>query len=234
MRVTVRTVGDFSGKTLQQLIALVPTLASRRTSVRFINDDQFWTGAQKLGTPSLALDVVEADNCVRMRGENTLAWRKVAFEACSAGCRYSDGTQVEAAFELANPLLDKVWRTKYGKSLNVAAIKQLACDKRGLYRLADTNIVGDQQANGVEFERHEQWHELVGARLDRDLPKAAKRTGTPAQREHKRVAQKQCSIVPPHLRQRRLRKRCIYDRHCFKCEVDICLVLFGTRDRANA
>ncbi len=88
---------------------------------------------------------------------------------------------MEPAFEFADPLLDEVRGAEHGKSLNVATIKQLTRDERGLYRLANTHIVGDEQPNRVKLECHEKWHELVGARLYRNLPEAAERTSASTQ-----------------------------------------------------
>jgi hypothetical protein len=75
-------------------------------------------------------------------------------------------------------------------------------DERGLDGLADTDVVGDEQAHRIELERHEQRHELVGARLDGDLAEAAERAGAAPQRQQQRVAQELRRVVAglvPHL-----------------------------------
>ena len=92
--------------------------------------------------------------------------------------------------QLALPLLGEVRRAEHGEALDLAAVEQLAGDQRGLDRLADADVVGDQQPHRVELERHQQRHELVGARLDGD-PAEASGTGRRDERkpEPQRVAQ---------------------------------------------
>ena len=105
------------------------------------------------------------------------------------------GVEVEARFELGDPLVDQVRRAQHGEALDLAAVEQLARDERRLDRLADADVVGDQQPHRIELQRHQQRHELVGARLDGDLPEAAERAGAAAQRQQQRVAQEQRRVV---------------------------------------
>ena len=64
------------GEPLQQLVALVAALAGRRAGVRLVDDDELGAGAQELGAAAFALDVVEADDGVRVGGEDALARRQ--------------------------------------------------------------------------------------------------------------------------------------------------------------
>ena len=54
---------------LQQLIALMASLASGRARMRLVHDDEVRAGIQEAITTMLALDVVEADDRVREDGE---------------------------------------------------------------------------------------------------------------------------------------------------------------------
>jgi hypothetical protein len=101
------------------------------------------------------------------------------------------GADVEARLELAHPLLHEVRRAQHGERLDVAAVEQLAGDERGLDGLADADVVGDEQAHGIELERHQQRDELVGAGLDGDLPEAAERARRRAGATGAGVAQEQ-------------------------------------------
>jgi len=102
---------------------------------------------------------------------------------------------MEVGFELAHPLVDKVGRAKDGETFDIAAIEQLSCNERGLDGLADADIVGDEQTHRIEFERHEQRNELIGARLDGYLPKPAEWAGTSAQRQQEGVAQEKSGVM---------------------------------------
>ncbi len=70
-----------------------------------------------------------------------------------------------------------------------AAVEQLAGDEACLDGLADTNVVGDQEAHRVELERHQERHQLVRAGLDGDLGERAKRPGARAEAQPDGVAQ---------------------------------------------
>ena len=105
-----------------------------------------------------------------------------------------------------DPLLDEVRRAEHGEAVDLAAVEQLAGDERGLDGLADADVVGDEQAHRVELERHEQRHELVGARLDGDLAEAAEGPGAAPQREQERVAQEQRRVLAALLRGGRARE----------------------------
>jgi len=84
---------------------------------------------------------------------------------------------VELFVQLLLPLLGEMRRAQHGESANLAAVKQFASDDRRLNSLADADIIGNQQAHGIELQRHHQRHELVGPRLDGDTSEAAERAG---------------------------------------------------------
>ena len=90
-------------------------------------------------------------------------------------------------------------RTEDDGAIDVAAVEQFAGDEQGLDRLPHPDVVRDEQAHRVELERHEQRHELVGTRLDRDLTNAPKGPRPPPQREQQRIAQQERRVVPGEL-----------------------------------
>src|SRR6185312_12448095 len=80
--------------------------------------------------------------------------------------------QVEALLKFSDPLFDKVGRTQHCHPFDLAAIQELASDQAGLDGLADTHIVSDQQAHWIKAQSHQQWHQLIGPRLDRQVAEA--------------------------------------------------------------
>lgn len=64
---------------------------------------------------------------------------------------------------------------------------QFAGDEQRLDGLARAHVVGDEQAHRFEAQRHEQRHELVGARADRDAPQRAQWCGALAQGRARRL-----------------------------------------------
>ena len=93
------------------------------------------------------------------------------------------GVDVELVAHLGLPLLGEVRRAEDGEPLDLAPVEQLAGDEQRLDRLADADVVGDQQPDRVQLQRHQQRHELVRARLDGDAAEGAERPGARAEAE---------------------------------------------------
>ena len=117
--------------------------------------------------------------------------------------------------------------------LDVAAVEQLAGDQESFDGLAHADVVGNQQAHRIELERHQQRHELVGARLDRDLPEAAEWSGAAPQRQQQRVAQQQGRIVPAELVHARQREPRLANRLRLQRQVDQRAIFVRPRDRTH-
>src|SRR5690606_38372204 len=97
--------------------------------------------------------------------------------------------------KLLLPLLAEVRRTDHGKALYLTPIEQFTGNESRFDGLADADIVGNQEPQGIELERHQQRHKLVSARLDRDVAEAAERNGSSAQFQTERIAkEKRCSL----------------------------------------
>ena len=80
-------------------------------------------------------------------------------------------------------------RAKHGERIDLAPIHQLAQDQAGLDRLADADVVGDEQPRHRQAKRHQQGDELVGPRLEGELRRRAERACAAAQRQTHRVRQ---------------------------------------------
>ncbi|MDT4830407.1 hypothetical protein FQZ97_638700 [compost metagenome] len=180
-----------TGKALQQLEAQLLACAAAGAGVGFVNDDAFGGGSEKLFAVAFALDVVQADDHHRMMVEQAHTMRKVAFDARS-GCRgQRDGMQVETGIQLTLPLFDQVWRAEDGQAGDFATVHQFAGDQAGFDGLADTHVIGNQQAHRGQAQGHQQRHKLVAARLDSDVAEGAKRAGAGAQGQAQGIAQQQ-------------------------------------------
>src|SRR5262249_32822291 len=93
---------------------------------------------------------------VWMHRENIFGRRQAAFQAGGTCSSHSHRLDVEAIVQLLQPLLDEMGRTENGEAPDLSAIQQLAGDHSGLNGLADSHIVGDQQANGTELKRNKK------------------------------------------------------------------------------
>ena len=70
---------------------------------------------------------------------------------------------------------------------------RLPRDHASLDRLADADIVGDQQPHRVEPECHQERHVLIRTRLDRQPAQRSKRAGAAAQIEPHGVEDEACT-----------------------------------------
>jgi hypothetical protein len=128
----------------QQLVSLVATLSRRRARVSLIDDHELWARPKELAPSTVALDVVETDDRVGVCREDALARRQSSLQPTRPGRSDSDGVQVKPPLQLAEPLVDEVWRAQDSHPLNVAAIQQLSRDEPCLDRLPDADVVCDQ------------------------------------------------------------------------------------------
>ena len=91
-------------------------------------------------------------------------------------------------------------RAEDGEAVGLAAVDQLAQDQAGLDGLADADIVGDQQPHDGEAQRHQQRHELIGARLEAEPRRRAERPGAAPKRQPQRLGQQASAVLGRGLR----------------------------------
>ncbi|MCY1294579.1 hypothetical protein D9M69_359750 [compost metagenome] len=74
-------------------------------------------------------------------------------------------------------------RAEHRQALDLSAVEQLAGDESPLDGLADTDVVGNQQAHRGQLQCHQQRHELVSPRLNRDVTETTEGPRTTSQLE---------------------------------------------------
>jgi hypothetical protein len=154
----------------------------------FIDDHKVRACSKELSSPAFALDVIQAYYRVRICRKDALAWWQVSLEARGASGSHSHGPKVKSSFELLHPLFDKMRWAQDNETLDIAAIQELSSYECRFDCLTDANVVSDEQAHGIEFERHEERHELIRSWFDRDLTEAAKWTCAASKRQHHRIS----------------------------------------------
>ena len=154
----------------QQLVALLAAaVVAEREAVGLVDDHELRAGADEVVAVTLGLDEVGRDDHVVVALEERLADPEAALQpACGRG-EHELGVDVELVAQLGLPLLGEVRRAEHREPLRVPWSSSSRAISAGLDRLADPDVVGDQQPDGVQLERHQQRHELVGARLDADV-----------------------------------------------------------------
>src|SRR2546427_7583842 len=99
----------------------MPSLAGRRTRVRFVHDDEVWARVQKAITTMLAFDVVEAHHRVGKDREETFARRDSVLKTPGIRGGNGDGADVKPGVELSHPLIYKVRRGPHRQAVGVSA-----------------------------------------------------------------------------------------------------------------
>ena len=84
------------------------------------------------------------------------------------------GIDVELVAQLLLPLLCESRRAKYGQTLDLPAFKEFSGDQAGFDILANTHVIGNEDAHRIEPERHEKRHQLIGPWFDSDGGEGAK------------------------------------------------------------
>ena len=186
----VRKPGD-------KVVALMASaaLGAVGAGVRFVHDDHLRAAPQELVAPPVGLDEVQGDDDEGVSVEDGLAEGAVSFEPGCGACEDGHGVDVELLLHLALPLAGQVRRAEDGQAGDLSAVEQLTRDEAGLDGFADADVVGDEQADGIELEAHEQRHELVRARRDGNAPERTERPGARPESEAHGVAQQAAGAV---------------------------------------
>ena len=184
--------GGVGGDAAQEFVALLAAPAhpgGEGAAVRFVHDHELGAPQREVLGAARGLDEVGGHDGERVPVEDRYAERQVALQALDGARQHQLRFDVELLRKLALPLFGQVGRAQHGDAADLAAIKQLAGDEARLDGLADADVVGDEHAHRLEFQRHHQRHELVGPGLDGDAPEAAEGAGGGPGGETRGIAQ---------------------------------------------
>ena len=78
--------------------------------------------------------------------------------------------------QLPLPLFSEVRWAEHGHARNFATIQQFLGEKSRLNGFSDTHVISNEEAHGVLLEPHEQGDQLVGTRLEVQMPEGSKRS----------------------------------------------------------
>jgi hypothetical protein len=142
--------------------------------------------------------------------------------------------KVKVPREFGAPLVDQVRWTKHSEAGDLAPVMKFTSDETGLNRFPNANVVGDQQAHGWLPKRHEQRHELIRTRFDRDVGERPEGAGTGAKFELEGVAEQQCGRVISAERWIGLGKRGGFGEFWLQLGQEGSDILFGTDEWPEA
>ena len=166
-------------KIAQEFVSLM--FNSRRAAgaggnVRLVDDDQVGRIAQEGRAMALRLQEIDAADEVGVVGEDgDILSRHVALKSGDLRRLHEDAVDRELLAKLALPLIAEMRGSENAKSPCDSAIEQLARDHPRLDRLADADVVRDQQPHRIKPQGHDERHELVGPRCYRDPTQRSER-----------------------------------------------------------
>src|SRR6266487_3935928 len=138
-----------TGDELVALVSSTAPFAAIGTGMRLVHDYQFGAGAQELVAPPLRLDEIGRDDGVGIALKKRLRGVAVALQPRGGTGQHQFGVEVKLLLQFCLPLFSELWRAEHGQARYLAAVDQFARDQRGLDGLANTYIIGDQQAHRV-------------------------------------------------------------------------------------
>ena len=145
--------------------------ARRRRVVRFVQDQQRSRGelAQPVTQPGgvrLVDQQAMRDQKPRMRRPGVHGEAPLAPHAGHVRAVEDREREAEARFHLVAPLLQHRRRTRHDDPVHAPAEQQFAGDQSGLDRLAEADVVGDEQVDPRQAQRLPQRFYLVGVDAD--------------------------------------------------------------------
>ena len=179
------------GQALQQFKSQLLTRATGGACMGLVHHHTLWRDGEKVLSMPLAFDVVQADNDDRVVVEQADTVWQVALDSAGAGGGECSGLDVETLEQLFLPLLHQVRRAQNRQAGDLAAVHQFAHDETGFDGLAYTHVVCDQQAHRAQPQRHQQRHQLVGARFHGNVAERTKWPAPCAQLQAQGIAQQQ-------------------------------------------
>jgi len=173
-------------------------LVAEGAGVGFVYDHALRARPNEFVATPVGLDEVHGHDDVRVDVEQRLGASATPFEAAGRARQHQFNFNVELVIELRLPLFREVGRAQDGGLVDLPPVQEFPDQQACLDRLADADIVGDEQADRVELQPHQQRHELVRARLHGDPTERAERPGRSSGADTDGVSQEATRGVVPH------------------------------------
>ena len=141
-----------------------------------VDEDQLRGRAQELVAPAVALDEVGGDDGVGVHVKDALPISERPLQAGRRRGQDQLGFDMELRRQLGLPLLGQVRGAAAPPAAGLGPRPTVPWRQRRLHRLADTDVVGDEESDGVLLEGHQKWNELVRARLNIQMTEGAEGT----------------------------------------------------------
>ena len=180
------------GEVFQQAIALLLILvgASRLgAGVRLVDDDEVGTMVEKHVAAVVLLDEVDGDDLEGNVAKDVLVGTQPFLQSTDRRGTDNLGIKTKLVLDFLLPLLAEVGQTDHGETLYLVAVEQFLGNEERLKCLADTHVVGDEQAYLLLLQGQYERHHLVRARLEGEPAQTLERSGNVAKRQSASVVE---------------------------------------------
>ena len=176
------------------LPALLAGSAWPRRGVGLVHDDEVGGVSEKRVAVAFQLDEVDADHQVAVvLVEGDVLEGQAPFQPPDPGRLDHGGPDVELRPQLLLPLLAEMGGAQDADAAHRPPVQQLTGDHGRFDGLADSHIIGDQQAHRILAQGHDQRHELIGPRDNRQPAHRPERARPAPKAEADRITEQQRS-----------------------------------------
>ena len=179
----------FVGKGPEKTVSLMAGLSMADTGVGFLDNDTLGAGPLKFIPAVIRLDEVEAYNRKGIYFEKRFTGRQSPIQAGGRPRPHDFTGDVEFPEKLLFPLVTQMRGTKDCEAFHLSPVEKFPDNKACLDGLSYSHIIGNEKADDVKFQGHHKGNELIGPRLDTDVPETAKRSRPRPQLEHHGIPQ---------------------------------------------
>ena len=142
------------GEAFEKLETLMSAAISADAGMRLINDHKGRARPGKFVAATVSLDIVQADDSVRISFKQALSRGKTTLQAACPGRGHGHRVNVKLLCKLTGTdtaCLHDCFVVYQREAVDQTTVEHLADDQSRLDRLADPDIVGDQQPHHREL-----------------------------------------------------------------------------------
>jgi hypothetical protein len=159
--------------------------------VGLVHNHEVGAGAQEVVTPAVRYNEIHGDDYKRVGIKYGLVGPVQSFLQTPRGAgEHQFGSDVEFGRQFALPLFGEVRWAENAEAGDFTTVQHLASNEAGFNGFTDADIVSDKQTDRVKLQRHEQWDELVRARLNSEPAERTEWSGAGAKAESDCISQK--------------------------------------------
>jgi hypothetical protein len=163
-------------KKKKPLMGSPPAFDRGGAGVGLVHDHKFGAGPQEIETAAVRFDKICGDNYKGIGIEDRLVAPEISLQPSSRAGKDQFGLDIELGNEFLLPLFRQVRRAEDANPVYFAPIQKLAGHETGLDAFSYAHVIGDEEADRVQFQGHQEGNKLIGPGLAGEPPEGAERT----------------------------------------------------------